>query len=292
MRRPTRLWASAVLVTMVGATDAGAQVTPANYDRAMGLRDRWMYLTENVADPATWVDGTSRFYYRKTVKGGFQFVMVDAQTLQRQPAFDHDRLAVALGAATGEKYSGLRLPFDTFRFSGGERAIEIIFNESAWTCRLPVHLRQPSGWRRSWRSATELRHGTRHGGRTRQPAEALLPDGRWEAFVSNYNLVVRLQPGRQRRRSATTARKAMPTTRSRSRGRQTLRSLRHIAYRPGYRRIVHRVESSPADQVQPRLLTQLHAKPGDAVDVDQPRVFHVTPRDRSSSRTSSSRIRT
>ena len=137
MRRTMRLWAGAVLVTLVGTTDAGAQVTPADYDRAMGLRDRWMYLTENVADPATWVDGTSRFYYRKTVKGGFQFVMVDAQTLQRQPAFDHDKLAVGLGAATGEKYTGLRLPFDTFRFSGGERAIEITFNESAWTCRLP-----------------------------------------------------------------------------------------------------------------------------------------------------------
>ena len=84
MRRTMRLWAGAVLVTLVGAMDAGAQVTPADYDRAMGLRDRWIYLTENVADPATWVDGTARFYYRKTVKGGFQFVMVDARTLQRQ----------------------------------------------------------------------------------------------------------------------------------------------------------------------------------------------------------------
>ena len=47
--------------------------------------------------------------------------------------------------------------------------------------------------------------------------------------------------------------------------------------RPGYRRMVHRVESSPADQVQPRLLSQLYVKPGDAVDLDEPRVFHVNP---------------
>ena len=173
MRPTMRLWAGAVLVTLVGATDAGAQVTPADYDRAMGLRNRWMYLTENVADPATWVDGTSRFYYRKTVKGGFQFVMVDARTLQRQPAFDHDKLAAGLGAATGEKYTGLRLPFDTFRFSGGERAIEITFNESAWTCRLPEYsCASRQGGARSRRSAAQLRNGARHGGRTRQPAEA------------------------------------------------------------------------------------------------------------------------
>ena len=47
--------------------------------------------------------------------------------------------------------------------------------------------------------------------------------------------------------------------------------------RPGYRRIVYRVESSPADQVQPKLHEQLYVKPGDAVDFDQPRVFHVQP---------------
>ena len=93
------LGAFVLLVGLAGA--ARAQVTAADYDRAMGLRDRWMYLTDGVAEPATWVDGAMRFYYRKTVKGGFQFVMVDAQSLQRQPAFDHDKLAAALSAATG-----------------------------------------------------------------------------------------------------------------------------------------------------------------------------------------------
>ena len=139
MRRTTRLWASAVLVTLAGAANAGAQVTAADYDRAMGLRVRWMYLTEGVADPATWVDGTSRFYYRKTVKGGFQFVMVDAETQQRRPAFDHDRLAAGLSAATDQRYTGLRLPFETFRFANGEQSMEITVSESAWTCRIPEY---------------------------------------------------------------------------------------------------------------------------------------------------------
>ncbi len=277
MRRTTSLWVNAVLVTLAGAADAGAQVTAADYDRAMGLRDRWMYLTENVADPATWVDGTSRFYYRKTVKGGFQFVMVDAQTLQRQPAFDHDKLAVGLGAATGEKYTGLRLPFDTFRFSGGERAIEITFNESAWTCRLPEYTcasRQGGGGRggqpRSFGTVRDTAVAPDN-----RPKRS--PDGRWEAFVSNYNLVVRPTNGQ--------AVKALSNDGSEGDAYDpesiawSPDSAKLAAYRvrPGYRRIVHRVESSPADQVQPRLLTQLYAKPGDAVDLDQPRVFHVNP---------------
>ena len=106
MRMKSRTLLPAILISVPLAVPAAAQVAPADYDRAMGLRDRWIYLTENVGDPVTWIDGTARFYYRKSVKGGFQFVVYDAQTQQRQPAFDHDKLAAALGTSTGARTRG------------------------------------------------------------------------------------------------------------------------------------------------------------------------------------------
>src|SRR5262249_2272796 len=50
-----------------------------------------------------------------------------------------------------------------------------------------------------------------------------------------------------------------------------------IAYRvrPGYKREVHYVESSPADQLQPKHSTREYAKPGDALDIAQPVLFSV-----------------
>ena len=45
--------------------------------------------------------------------------------------------------------------------------------------------------------------------------------------------------------------------------------------RPGFPRMVTRVISSPPDQVQPKLAVQLYPKPGDAVDVDRPVIFHI-----------------
>src|SRR5205085_7020072 len=45
--------------------------------------------------------------------------------------------------------------------------------------------------------------------------------------------------------------------------------------RPGYERLVHYVESSPADQLQPKHTTNFYRKPGDVVDFDQPVVFNV-----------------
>jgi dipeptidyl aminopeptidase/acylaminoacyl peptidase len=45
--------------------------------------------------------------------------------------------------------------------------------------------------------------------------------------------------------------------------------------RPGYRREVHYVESSPADQLQPKHTMIEYAKPGDVLDLQQPVLFLV-----------------
>ena len=45
--------------------------------------------------------------------------------------------------------------------------------------------------------------------------------------------------------------------------------------RPGYERLVHYVESSPTDQLQPKHTTNFYRKPGDVVDFDHPVVFDV-----------------
>jgi dipeptidyl aminopeptidase/acylaminoacyl peptidase len=45
--------------------------------------------------------------------------------------------------------------------------------------------------------------------------------------------------------------------------------------RPGYERLVHYVESSPTDQLQPKHSTNFYRKPGDALDIAYPALFDV-----------------
>ncbi len=71
----------------------------ADYERAMGLRDKLQNTIYNVAETPSWIGTTTKFWYRKSVKGGNQFVLADATAATKAPAFDHGKLAAALSAA-------------------------------------------------------------------------------------------------------------------------------------------------------------------------------------------------
>ena len=83
-----------------------AQGTLEDYRRAATVRQRLEGLTVSVAEAPTWIDGTNRFWYRRSVTGGNDFVLVDAATQQKQPAFDHAGLATGLSQAVDQEYTG------------------------------------------------------------------------------------------------------------------------------------------------------------------------------------------
>jgi hypothetical protein len=65
-------------------------------------------LAIGMPGPVSWLpDG--RFWYRTTTEAGAEFVMIDPAQRTRSAAFDHARLATALGAATGETIDASRL---------------------------------------------------------------------------------------------------------------------------------------------------------------------------------------
>src|SRR5205085_1627744 len=82
MRRVARLRALSARCALPAAllsvpVCASAQGTLADYRRATAVTERLAGLTVDVAQQPTWVSPT-RFWYRKSVKGGSEFVMVDA----------------------------------------------------------------------------------------------------------------------------------------------------------------------------------------------------------------------
>src|SRR5438105_3488187 len=102
MKRKYFFWKMALLWSLLFLpTIIYAQVTQADYERANGLRNKLQGLAINVPENPNWIGDTSRCWYRKSVKGGNEFVLVDAETAAKKPAFDHEKLAAALSEAAG-----------------------------------------------------------------------------------------------------------------------------------------------------------------------------------------------
>ena len=74
-----------------------AQGALEDYRRAATINQRLNGLTVDVAQAPTWL-GPTRFWYRKSVKGGNQFVLVDAPSGEKRAPFDHARLATAISS--------------------------------------------------------------------------------------------------------------------------------------------------------------------------------------------------
>src|SRR6185369_14291271 len=165
-------------------------------------RKTFMDAALNVPDRANWIEKTNRFWYRRTVKGGNEVLLVDAETKVRKPAFDHDRLATSLSTAAVEKFTGVTLPVTALTFVDSGQAVQFIVGETRWKCDLSDY---------SCKKVGPAFPGFLSGrqvllGRTMQPlaqpsgssqqAQAedqpkVSPDGKWEAFIKNYNVFVR-----------------------------------------------------------------------------------------------------
>ena len=65
--------------------------TEADYLRANSLRQKMQGLALNVTGPMNWIGATDRFWYRKSVAGGNVFMVMNAATLEKSAAFDHEQ---------------------------------------------------------------------------------------------------------------------------------------------------------------------------------------------------------
>ncbi len=292
----------------------------ADFERALGLRDRLQNTITNVAEAPTWIGTTTKFWYRKSVRGGNQFVVADAAAALKAPAFDHEKLAAALSAAAEGEYTAVTLPFSAFTFSDDMQAIEFTIGGGVrgaggaggrgaaapgtpapprWRCTLTTY-----ECTRRAAPAEGAAGGQGRGGRGATPAAGLpsgdqpqvrlSPDGKSEAFIQNFNVCVRPAGSSATPPAAAQAPSpaalpalstATPMTWDGSEGdAYTLNSIvwspdsKKIAVfrrRPGYRRVVNYVQSSPTDQLQPKLSSNYYQKPGDVLDLDQPVLIDI-----------------
>src|SRR3569833_774468 len=102
-----------IVLLSVGASVVGAhaQIAVEDYERAAKHKSKYRNLALFVSGCVFWFAVLERLWYRRSVPGGNEFVLVDAEKQAKQPAFDHAKLAASLSQAANAHYTALQLPF-------------------------------------------------------------------------------------------------------------------------------------------------------------------------------------
>ncbi len=227
-----------------------------------------------------WSAETTSVMYRVNARAnGHEFVRIDLSNGVKSPAFDHQVLAQALAKAAGREVRAESLPLDDLQ-----------------ACKEPGHIRFRAfdkPWRLDAANATVTPDDSppgpaaatvtpprapRHPGRRRSEAVDLSPDGKWRACIRDHNLAI----GPAVEGSEATVLTLLSTDGSEQDSYcepliWSPDSQKLIGFRakPVEERQIHIVQSSPPDQLQPKLLTIGYPKPGDAIRQPKPRLFDV-----------------
>jgi dipeptidyl aminopeptidase/acylaminoacyl peptidase len=166
------------ILLVVWAAAAPRLAAQVDYRRAELMLD-WhasRMISHDAVQP-NWLSDGNRFWYRDKLDQGAEFVLVDPVSNTRRLVFDNARLAAAMSLARDTTYDPVKLPFETFRFVDGERAIEFKASRKLFRCVLATY------------------RCTVGDTLPDQRPFVVSPDSVWEAFIHQYNVWIRPRGG-------------------------------------------------------------------------------------------------
>ena len=164
------------------------RVTAQDYARAEGTMSYNLQpLVDRVSVRPNWLSG-DRFWFASTTDGNTEFYIVDPKKKTRTQIFDNNKLAAALSVATGEKYTGNNLPFNSLSFTDKDQAVMFSVKGNKWKYHIKSNkvTADTGTGETAAEDASPMARFRRGGGN-----EITSPDGKSAAFIKDYNLWVK-----------------------------------------------------------------------------------------------------
>ena len=265
----------ALAVTLAQPSTGMTQGTRADYARA----DRLFASTQNKVFKAVvhphWSANCHYFWYRNDLAGGAtEYVVVDAVMGSRGPAFDHAKMAGALAKLTGRPQNADRLPIERLQIAddGATRLLvegktyRLDTTDGSLKAADPIAPDLIRAVGQMMRRGNPRRQDSPRGGSS--------PDGKWAVAVKGHDLRLK-----QRDSGLDIGITADSTDRdSYEPGVYWSPDSTHfvaIRHAKGDDRRVNLIESSPKDEIQPKLHSYDYLKPGDKIPIRKPHLFSV-----------------
>lgn len=266
---------AAFLILALGSmsfiNSAYAQGTADDYKRAEGIDKIIQENIHNAATNVQWIDNEPKFSYTINSSKGKEFLFVDASNQTKDLAFDHMRLAEALAKASGEKVDATKLPFSSIKYGTNKNTVEFSAFGKSWICNLETYeINQDK--------ATRSRGSQYWGERAKEPTHHRVgsPDSLWVAFIKNSNVFIQSKADSKIEHQLSYDGSEGEFYSSNVVWSPNSQHLVAVKIKPAKDRTLYLLESSPSDQLQPKILTRDYLKPGDALTQRYPSMFSLS----------------
>ncbi|MFA6129256.1 MAG: DPP IV N-terminal domain-containing protein [Bacteroidales bacterium] len=250
-----------------------AQGTLADYDKAKNLSKLVSDKILHSGVRPEWIGKSNTFCYSTLTDKGTEYYLVNATAAKKSPAFDAEKLAVQLSAMGTKPVKPYELTLRNLGFSEDLKTMTFNTDGFAWTYDLKkkslIKGKAVSMERLGPRSA-------RNWSESRNELDnkpVVSPDSLWDAFIRDYNIWIKPHKGGD---AVQYSKDGVPGFYYSSYDiywSPDSKKLMVVKFRPAWKRMVNYVESSPADQVQPKFSSVEYAKPGDELPYQLPVLF-------------------
>lgn len=245
---------------------ANAQIAYKDYQRAdsaTSLND----LVYNAFIRPEWIDTTNTFWYRTRTRDGDKYFLVDAVSLKKEPAFDVSKLCDQVNLKSGKQFRPDSFPVRNLRFRNNLKEIEFVTDSTKWNYIILENRLEEKGIEKQRRregywgtSVNELNE------------KIISPDSVWVAYIKNHNVYIKdRDSGKEYQLSFDGSEGDFYS--SFFEWSPDSRKLATFKVRDNKKHLIYFVESSPVDQLQPKLHEREYLKPGDALPIRRPALF-------------------
>ena len=252
-----------------------SQGTVDDYKRAYSIRGKYSGKMLNGDVRAHSIDDSHRFWYSVTDKDGLSYKLVDADKKQCTDLFDKQSLYGQLSALTGEPSNQITLGNLRYTVKSDEQSNDCLrfeYSNRRWVYDLTSKtLSGGDTIRRHW-------HRERHWMEVpdEKDGRQQTPDGKKEVYHKDNNLWICSVGNPSDAHALTTNGDSSYYYSSYGSFSPDGRYYATVRIKPAPKRYVYYVESSPSDQLQPKLHKQEYAKPGDSLNYRVPVIVELS----------------
>ncbi|UZR96082.1 DPP IV N-terminal domain-containing protein [Chondrinema litorale] len=263
------LTSSLLLLTQLGYSQGKLD----DYKRAISLDTLFRNKTYNDPYAIKWLPDYKIFWYINTVKGGHEYMIVDAETNTQKLAFDHEKVAEKLTKLLGKPFDAKNLDLKNFQIDGKQSAISYTIDSAS----IRTNLNSDNYETDIAEIKVEKKRDRRYWGAGRNETDLEFvnsPDDNWKAYIEEHNVYVdNLKTGEKSQLSYDGTAGCFYS--SYMQWSPDSKKLMAYKYTPSEDSKIYFVESSPTHQLQPVLHTRDYLKPGDMVAQKSPQLFLV-----------------